>query len=646
MRPLHSWACWGLLALGAICGCTQSKRSAAPTTTKETQSLPQDGLLAKIRQQPNDVATHLALAEQDVQSGETFAAIEQLEVARQLGADPIATGVRVAELYRSLGEVEQSAAILSQLAALPNATPEIHLMCSRSLLSLGDFESAARAVMPLSASFPSLPAETQQVVVRTLLLAGDTGQAAKLLPQGSADSEWVALYGFYLLARKQPAEAAKVLAQAVARNPQDAWNRYLAGWAWSEAGDNAKALEAWKAAAQLPDAPARALTGAARLLAEVGQGKEAQSLLRRVQGEDTNDPAYWRASESIERKRNSAVGAALARGYTLYYGGDPWQAEAVWKAVLPQARDEDARELYAAIFNSGYSRQDPATALRYATEACKRWPQEPFFLKRRAETLLGQNTLKEAQQDAEHFQKIAPPEKAWEAAELLCRIALDAGNGDLLRKNADLARNLNPADSAPLLHLAEWEGQYVHTPENRERTLQLYRDVMALDPKNAEAPARAGILLAELKRPDEAITSLLHALTLDPRVLNGAPNAQLARLYSSQGRAAEARFEESVYQERQKLKEEWPVLLKALRQPRPAADYRALGEAALKRHENWIALCAFTQGTRLAPVDPTQWRGLAAVNKRYGRFEEAFAAMLHARTKTPLSPEQARGAGK
>ena len=123
---------------------------------------------------------------------------------------------------------------------------------------------------------------------------------------------------------------------------------------------------------------------------------------------------------------------------------------------------------------------------------------------------------------------------------------------------------------------------------------------------------------------------LLHALTLGPRVLDGAPNAQLAQLYRQQGLGSESQFQESQFQRLRKLKEGWPSLLKVLRQDRPLQDWTALGEMALDRHETWIALCAFRRCTRLAPQDPATWRHLAAAEKRAGRFEESLFAMRRA----------------
>jgi tetratricopeptide (TPR) repeat protein len=239
--------------------------------------------------------------------------------------------------------------------------------------------------------------------------------------------------------------------------------------------------------------------------------------------------------------------------------------------------------------------------------------------------------MAEAETDALRLQKIAPPDQAAEVVELLCRIALDAGKPDLLKQNADRYRQLSPSAPDPYLHLAEWQEQQGRDPKNLERTRDLYQQALKLDPKNAEAQAHVGLLLADLNRPEEAIPALLHALTLWPRVLEGTPHARLVQLYQRQGKAPEVRFHAAQYQALRRVKERWPTLLKALRQDRPLAEWKELGDTALLRRENWIALCAFHRATQLAPKDPSVWRSLAAVYKRMGYFEEALDVVLKAR---------------
>jgi Flp pilus assembly protein TadD len=166
--------------------------------------------------------------------------------------------------------------------------------------------------------------------------------------------------------------------------------------------------------------------------------------------------------------------------------------------------------------------------------------------------------------------------------------------------------------------------------------LEAYREAVRRAPNNPEAHARLGGLLAELRRTDEATRELLQALSLSPRVMDGVPDIQLARMYRLAGRKPEAEFHERRYAALRRSKDDWLNLLRVMRGAGSPSDWRRLGEAALERKESWIAVCAFVRLTRLAPSDFEAWRGLAAASRRLGRFEEALSAMLRAEKLRPL----------
>ncbi|HZT42869.1 MAG TPA: tetratricopeptide repeat protein [Chthonomonadaceae bacterium] len=603
-----------LLGIGvALAGCTPPSAPAVRPASSPSS----------LRAAPHSIPERLTLSDQQERAGETFAAIEQIEAARILGEKEEGVDLRLARLYDSIGEYEQAAAVLGQAAARPGASSDVRVAWSQALFKLGDFPGADRALQPLLSHWDRLPDETRRTIVRTLLLADDL-RAARPLLSLSPQPEWLALKGTAALLDGQPAEAVHTLIQTVKADPNDGWNRYLLGWAFSAAGNKQGALTTWQAAAALPDAPGSAAIGAARILAEEGRADDAERLLKQVRKEDTETPAYWQAWNRIAQDRKQPVQEALTRGYAAFYGGDPWQAERVWQQILPQAQTDDAKELYAAIHNSAFRRHDMDVAARFADAAAARWPKDPYFLKRRAEVLLGQNRLSEALAVGNRLKRITPPDQQAEVAELLARIALDSGKPDVLQQNAQECKSLKPTDPDPVLHLAEWQAQEGRSPENLERTLALYREAAAIDPQNAEAQARAGLVLVDLKRPDEAILLLLHALTLTPRVLDGTPNAQLAMLYRQRGQMPESQFETAQYERLHRLKDDWPSLLKLLRSDGPLSAWNTLGRTALDRHETWIALCAYVRCTQKAPQDAKCWFGLAAAQKRSGWFEETL----------------------
>lgn len=615
----------GLILISA--GCTP--KAAPPPSVSSPAADILTAMHKQVHDKPGDPALRLALAGAYLNGGESFAAIEQLEIARSLGLKEKNALLRLSQLYSRLAEPEAAAKTLADVGEL-NSDVNLALALSQTYLQLGDFQKAAEVLRPWMSRWGALPDPVRQTIVRAFLLAGDVEDAGILLAQKSAKPEWWALTGLHALIMDDTVSAITALRQATAGAPRDAWNAFLLGRAYQAAKQPEKALEVWSAVTGQQDTPPGVYTGAARILAQQGKLDAADRILDGIQGDDRKRPDYWEVAALIAQKRNHPTVAQIARGYEAYNNGDPWQAEAIWRAALPSSQGEFTRQIYMALYNSAARRQDAPAALNYAVEANRLWPRDPYFLKSRAEILLQQNVLPEARKFAEAYQAVAPREQAAASADLLARIALDSGNEALLQQSAHRLQELSPTSANALLYLAEWQGQKPHTPDNLERLRQLYAQAVAADPQNAEAQAHLGITLADLNRPQEAIATLQHALTLSPRALEGAVNAQLATLYRQQGMTAEAQFQAQQFQQRHELKESWPALLKALRQPRPAADYRALGEASLLRRETWIALCAFTRGTRLAPSDPAQWRGLAAVEKRLGHFEEALDAMRRA----------------
>ncbi len=615
------------LAVFLISGCTPKDS----TTSSSTNVAPLSKEVVP--------TTRRQATEQAIRSGELYAAVQQLVIASETEDQSTETVLQLANLYNQLGEIENADEILTALATKPNAPPDVCLFLAQTRSKRGDFKGAAVALRPLLPRFTTQQPQIQQVLVRTFLLAGDADTVAPLLPKATTDAEWLALEGLSALVRDQPQQAARQFARAVSANPQDAWNTFLWGYALQRAGKATDAITVWSKAVQLADVSPEATVGLAQLLAKSGKGTEAAAVLSRLSKADSANPAYWQVRQEMEQAKGNRVAAGLAQGYALYYGGDPRRAETVWQKILPLATGSDAHELYAALHNSAFKRQDPQSALRWTTEALQRWPNDPYFHKRHAEVLLSINKIQEAEAEARSLVKDTStlPEPSGqseyqpvEVVELLCRIALDGGKPELLRESVERYQKLKPESPNPLLHLAEWQAQQGRDPKNLEATLSLYQQAAALDPKDADTQAHIGILLADLKQPQEAISVLLHALTLWPRVQDGAPHARLAQLYQREGKAAEARFHAAQYQKLRRIKERWPTLLKALRQDRPLAEWKELGEIALFNRENWIARCAYRRATQIAPRDAESWRGLAAVEKRQGYFIPALEATLKA----------------
>lgn len=590
------------------------RRAAAPPTLADLER--------RVREKPRDVSLRIELAREAHQEGRPFFAAQQLEVALALGdADP-RTRMTLARLYAEMGDPGEAIRVLTGADSA-----EARLERSRLLLQVGRFREAAEA-LPEGADDAS-----RRRLARVRLLAGDLRGAAAVMPADTTDAEWLALRGWAHYLGHETAAAVRDLQASTKTAPGDAWNRYLLGHAYLASGARSRAMYTWLEAAGLPDAPARAAVNAARLQADDQLWKAADATLARVEKESAADPEFWAVRARVSRQLFGPLQAALDDGRGRYERGDPWAAERLYRETIQRfGSAAELREAWAALVRSAESRSDSRTALDAVTRAQSRWPDDPFFLRRRAELLLEQNVYSEAGRMAERLGAVRGPESE-EVLDLKCRVALESADAARFQAASEAYEKAFPADPAPLLLRGEWLQERGRSEANTSAALAAYREAVRRAPQDAEAHARLGGLLAELRRGDEAVPELLRALGLSPRALDGTPDIQLARLYRLEGRKEEAELHERRYAELRRGKDAWLRLLPVLRdEGAPAARWRELGQAALSGGEPWVALCAFVQLTRREPGEAAAWEGLAAAQRRLGRFDEALAAMLRARS--------------
>lgn len=617
-----------LFAFLSLSGCSSNQSLPSSQNSKTTA-------LSISFPHPQNARERLSLARQYIQSQLPFGAIEQLDVLRMMKQDTDETDVELADLYTQIGEPEAAVNVLAHTVSRSNPSINAILAYIRALSNIGDFRTAASACSSLIPQWYNLADNPRQFLVRTMLLAYRTTEAGRLIPASTNDPAWLSLKGFWLTLSDHPAEAISNLKRAAAVSPTDGWNLYLLGRAYLEAGNSDSALRVWQKADNLPDRPTQGAVGAALILIRKKEYIAADNILRSIPLVSRNSPSYWLARSMTAEGMKQHSLAQLAFGYASFHDGAPWKAETIWKSAIPTAHGIVARALYTAIYDSAFQRHDTQTTLNYVSMAAKRWPRDPTILKSQAETLLGLNQLDKAKKVACRAEKLAPPGMAAAISELMARIALDSGDVVLLKRSVQTSAQLDPNDPTPLLHLAEWQNQQSQDPQNLQETLSLYQRAYAIAPDCAEAFAHAGLLLARRNHLHQAYIDLLKALSLSPRVLNGAPNAELVQIERQQGLIPEEQFEEEQYQLQTRIKDNWPDLLKTLREQNPPLKrWISLGNLALYRHEYWVALCSFQRASELSPRDPVVWLSMAAARKQLGQFEKALQDMKRVRNLT------------
>jgi tetratricopeptide (TPR) repeat protein len=195
-------------------------------------------------------------------NGQFAEALSAVQRAAAHGANRIATQLLQAEIFLASGAsgeaVERFGAVLADLASVGDVTAA----------RLDGLDVERRAVAGLTRCFLDLgrAAEALEAGTRYATLLSDSPVAAPLLAEA-------------LDAAGQPARAVEVLAEAVAKRPDDVDLLTRLGRAHAQAGDRSVAEGLLRRAAAESGAPA-ARVGLAQLLAASGRLEEAESQYR------------------------------------------------------------------------------------------------------------------------------------------------------------------------------------------------------------------------------------------------------------------------------------------------------------------------------------------------------------------------------
>src|SRR5205807_1367014 len=108
----------------------------------------------------------------------------------------------------------------------------------------------------------------KQVLIRTLLLAGESDKVAGLLSALRPGAEGTVLRGLNALVAGRPKEALESLETAAEQDAQDAFTPFLLGLALARSSGSDKAIAAYRRAIALPDTPNDAFLRLGKLLAD------------------------------------------------------------------------------------------------------------------------------------------------------------------------------------------------------------------------------------------------------------------------------------------------------------------------------------------------------------------------------------------
>ena len=532
---------------------------------------------------------------------------------------------RIAQAWETLGEPEQAIAVLTAAK-----TQDTSILANQLTLFLrmGDFVNAA-AIARNTAAMGQLTAPILDDVGLALAFTDPLTMDASLARMPTSPQVF-RLRGISALVAGNPKAAASWLTQASANPETDGKTWYILGVARRASGDPAGAKKAFEQAVAAKDSSLDAA------IALGANDSAALAMLDTKKSAVREHPGYWRVVSKDRLANGQSIAAGIAKGYAAFYDGLPLDAEQTWASILLKSTGSDRREIFAALFNSAYKRQDSPLAQKWVDRALLEFPDDMWFRKRRAEVLVQQNRLKDAIKQIETISTADKPGQGTvsqaELSDLKCRVLLDSGDVSGFQAAIDAYIKDAPDSEFPYLMRGEAILATGRQPANLKDALAAYTTATTKAPTDPEAWASRGALEAELGQNETASTSLYQALSLWPRVQDGTPHLKLISLLSVADPAGLRAFHTAEYKRLRALKDGWPTALKLLRAAGTGTGQQWLdfGRLALDRHENWIALCAFQQAVKMLPSDPAAYRGLAAARWRSGWFIAALDATLRA----------------
>jgi putative PEP-CTERM system TPR-repeat lipoprotein len=376
---------------------------------------------------PKNVAAYVGLISSYLEQGKTETAREQVEIARK--AVPNNLMLRYTQGQVSLQEkkfAQARDAALDVLKAAPNFIPA-NLLLGMANLALGASEQAAKSLAVVVAQVPQ-DAFARRTLASAQLLQHQPERVLEtlkpLLDAGSQDAKVLAIAGDAYAQLNQPAKATDYFERAVKVDPASTSLRTGLGFARLAGGQIEQGLADLKAAAVADPAPARADFALISLLIKQNQFDQALKAIDDLAKKEPNSPVphYLRGTvyvgkgqldlarasfEQAMRVDAAYFYAAVALANMDMKNNDRASARKRFETVL--AKDKD--NLVALLALSAFATQDKneAEAFKLLEHAAKAHPAalEPASVQ--AQLYLAKKEPQKALDVARKFQ-VANPE--------------------------------------------------------------------------------------------------------------------------------------------------------------------------------------------------------------------------------------------
>ena len=427
------------------------------------------------------------------------------------------------------------------------------------------------------------------------------------------------------------AEVTRLSKEATAQ-PTNADSNLRYGDALFDAGDFAKALEAWQRANQIAPKQAATLTRLGYANLESNNFDEAQNAFDAASQADENSISALIGKAQLQLAQNRPQDTETTAKRALII--DPKSAEAIVALGLALMRQVGKSSEAKAAFETAL--QGDQAAYHYQAHA---WL---------ALLALAQSDSNLAVVEGQKATKLAPFSAL--AHGNLALAYFYGGEARLAEREARLAASINPKSPAALVAL----GQALLARGDVDEAARVAAQAVALDPQLAPAHYLSGIAAAGRRDYRHAISDLKESLRLAPDYLPAA--AALARVYTRMGRKAEAiqvltavqtRLPDNkdvlsalgeVYYEQANYSQAIEAFQQAIKQAPSALAYAGLAKVALDANRLDLAINAGQKAVQLAP-QIAQYHAILGQIYTFSRLEAQ--AQRELRTALALDPQNA-----
>jgi tetratricopeptide (TPR) repeat protein len=619
---LTLYGCLLAVGVGAALLVVARGRHAAPPAPAGTQAAPalalspaEQSLRAALAGRPNDPPVHEALARYLQDEHRPFEALWHFRTVQDLQPNDANARVGIARALAQSGFTSDAIHLLharSTVRSLESddldvrrGLAETALATARPLDALGALAGAG-ASLATSSPAQLLLGDARAAAGDMLGAAAAYRRVVALEPQSAVSYDRL---GRLALASGQWAAARKAFAAAREREPQQPGPIYRLGLAAAGAGARAEAEQFWQGAAAVSPRYAPAHVALGRLYRDRKEwNKAAAHLVTAAKWDPGSEEAQLTLAEVMTAQGDRAS-AFYQRGFYDLETDRPHLALPEFRRMMAAAPDRVNGPLMTSLAYIQMERLDLAAV--EAQRGRDRHPRDPHLLARLAQLHTISHNRPLARRLCEEWLRFDPT--AAEPNALMGRIAREEHHLPEAVQFGERALAREPENAAACFQLSKTLSA-IPGPENQRRALDLARQAVYRNPREADHWQQLGMMLRGAGHWEEAASAYLRALDLNPATVEAC--SLLVQCAAQEQRPETSRFFARLVTELEERARTSDALWRAVhRSPEDAAAHERLARHLLAMGDLRRARYQLQQVAALRPADGAARRDLAVVER-------------------------------